>query len=167
MNTANSESKTSTEQISGLIERVTFHNDESDFCVLRVKVKGQRDDVTVAGSLPSVRGGMAGGGWLVGQRQGTRAAIQSHHSEDRAADHRRGNRDDAQLIRVAERQRPQKHRIDYAENRRIRPDAQGERQNGDGSEAGVVTERSHRVMQVMPQGGQGCLRLFRRLARCK
>src|SRR4029077_10443734 len=55
-------------------------------------------------------------------------------------------------------------RIDYAENRRICSDAQGERQNGDGSEAGVVTERSHRVTQVMPKGGQGCLRLFRRLA---
>jgi exodeoxyribonuclease V alpha subunit len=52
MNAANSESGASTEQISGLIERVTFHNDESSFCVLRVNVKGQRDDVTVVGSLP-------------------------------------------------------------------------------------------------------------------
>jgi exodeoxyribonuclease V alpha subunit len=27
-------------EISGLIERVTFHNDESGFCVLRLKTKG-------------------------------------------------------------------------------------------------------------------------------
>src|SRR4029077_13823352 len=35
---------------------------------------------------------MAGGGRLGGQGQGKRAAIQSHHSEDRAADHSRGDR---------------------------------------------------------------------------
>jgi hypothetical protein len=29
-----------TEQISGAIERVTFHNEDSGFCVLRVKTKG-------------------------------------------------------------------------------------------------------------------------------
>jgi exodeoxyribonuclease V alpha subunit len=29
-----------TEQVSGLIERVTFHNDENGFCVLRVKSEG-------------------------------------------------------------------------------------------------------------------------------
>jgi len=40
-----------TEEISGLIERVTFHNDESGFCVLRVKTRGQRDETIVVGSL--------------------------------------------------------------------------------------------------------------------
>jgi len=54
MNAASPERKPSTEQISGLIERVTFHNDQSGFCVLRVKVQGQRDELTVVGSLPSV-----------------------------------------------------------------------------------------------------------------
>ena len=44
----------------GLIERVTFHNDESGFCVLRVKAPGQREETTVVGSLPSV----AAGEWL-------------------------------------------------------------------------------------------------------
>jgi exodeoxyribonuclease V alpha subunit len=29
-----------TEEISGLIERVTFHNEENGFCVLRVKTRG-------------------------------------------------------------------------------------------------------------------------------
>jgi len=36
MNAALSEGKPATGEI-GLIERVTFHNDESGFCVLRVK----------------------------------------------------------------------------------------------------------------------------------
>ena len=27
-----------------MIERVTFHNDDSGFCVLRVKARGQRDE---------------------------------------------------------------------------------------------------------------------------
>ena len=61
MNAATPERQPTTEQISGLIERVTFHSDESGFCVLRVKVKGQREEVTVVGSLPSVT---AGNGWL-------------------------------------------------------------------------------------------------------
>ncbi|WP_456303598.1 YrrC family ATP-dependent DNA helicase, partial [Komagataeibacter intermedius] len=32
-----------TEALAGLVERVTFHNAENGFCVLRVKVRGQRD----------------------------------------------------------------------------------------------------------------------------
>ena len=35
MNAATPERRPATEEISGLIERVTFHNDESGFCVLR------------------------------------------------------------------------------------------------------------------------------------
>jgi hypothetical protein len=36
MNAAIPERRPATEGISGLIERVTFHNDENGFCVLRV-----------------------------------------------------------------------------------------------------------------------------------
>jgi len=32
--------------LSGLIERVTYHNEESGFCVLRVKARGHRDLIT-------------------------------------------------------------------------------------------------------------------------
>jgi len=46
-----------------LIERVTFHNDESGFCVLRVKTPGHREETTVIGSLPSVTAGE----WLVAE----------------------------------------------------------------------------------------------------
>jgi exodeoxyribonuclease V alpha subunit len=45
------------ESLSGLIERVTFFNEENGFAVLKVKAKGHRDPVTVVGSLPSVSAG--------------------------------------------------------------------------------------------------------------
>jgi exodeoxyribonuclease V alpha subunit len=63
--------KASTEEVSGLIERVTFHNDENGFCVLRVKVRGHRDEVTVLGSLPSVTAGewLEAEGWWVRDKE--------------------------------------------------------------------------------------------------
>jgi exodeoxyribonuclease V alpha subunit len=45
------------ESLSGLIERVTFNNEDTGFVVLKVKATGQRDLVTVVGSLPSVSPG--------------------------------------------------------------------------------------------------------------
>src|ERR1700747_1207945 len=70
MSAAIPEHKSVTVEISGLIERVTFHSDESGFCVLRVKAKGQRDDVTVVGSLPSVTAGewLVADGWWVREK---------------------------------------------------------------------------------------------------
>ena len=35
------------EVLAGLVERVTFHNTENGFCVLRAKARGHRDLVTV------------------------------------------------------------------------------------------------------------------------
>ena len=37
------------EVLAGLVERVTFHNDENGFCVLRVKARSHRELVTVVG----------------------------------------------------------------------------------------------------------------------
>lgn len=34
-------------KLSGVVERVTFHYEDSGFCVLRVKARGQRDLITV------------------------------------------------------------------------------------------------------------------------
>ena len=56
-----------TETLSGLVERVTYHNAENGFCVLRVKVRGQRDLVTVVGAAAVVSAGeftQASGNWL-------------------------------------------------------------------------------------------------------
>lgn len=55
------------ESLSGLVERVTFFNEENGFAVLKVKAKGHRDHVTVVGSLPSVSAGewvTAQGRWI-------------------------------------------------------------------------------------------------------
>ncbi len=47
----------SAERLSGSVERVTFHSEESGFCILRTKVKGRRDLVTVVGSAVSITPG--------------------------------------------------------------------------------------------------------------
>ena len=55
------------EMVSGLIERVTFHSAETGFCVLRVKVRGHRDLVTVIGHAAAVASGewiSASGEWV-------------------------------------------------------------------------------------------------------
>jgi exodeoxyribonuclease V alpha subunit len=33
------------EVLAGLVERVTYHNPENGFCVLRVKARGHRDEL--------------------------------------------------------------------------------------------------------------------------
>ena len=50
MNDSSPRPRTPSEEIAGLVERVTFFNDESGFAVLRVKVRRQGDLVTVLGS---------------------------------------------------------------------------------------------------------------------
>ena len=45
------------ESLSGLIEHVTFFNEDTGFGVLKVKAKGHRDVVTVVDSLPSANPG--------------------------------------------------------------------------------------------------------------
>jgi exodeoxyribonuclease V alpha subunit len=49
--------------LAGMIERVTFHNEETGFAVLRVQVKGRRELVTVVGSLAAV----SAGEWITAQ----------------------------------------------------------------------------------------------------
>ncbi len=54
------------EPLSGLVERVTFHSPETGFCVLRVKVRGRRELLTVIGSAASIQPGefvQASGRW--------------------------------------------------------------------------------------------------------
>jgi len=51
------------DSLSGLIERVTFHNEDTGFAVIKAKVKGHRDLVTVVGTLASV----SAGEWVTAQ----------------------------------------------------------------------------------------------------
>ncbi len=43
---------TSGELLTELVERLTFHNPDNGFCLLRVKARDQRDLITVIGHLP-------------------------------------------------------------------------------------------------------------------
>ncbi len=55
------------EVLAGLVERVTFHNPENGFCVLRTKARGHRDLVTVVGHAAMVGAGewiTASGEWI-------------------------------------------------------------------------------------------------------
>ncbi len=56
------------ENLSGLIERVTFHNEENGWAVMKIKAKGHRDLVSVVGSLPAVTPGE----WLTAEGQWVR-----------------------------------------------------------------------------------------------
>jgi exodeoxyribonuclease V alpha subunit len=54
------------EVLAGLVDRVTFHNSESGFCVLRVKARGQRDLITLVGHAAMISAGefvQASGSW--------------------------------------------------------------------------------------------------------
>ena len=65
--------------LAGLVERVTFHNAESGFCVLRVKARGQHDLVTVVGHAAAI----SPGEWV--QMRGTWHADRTHGLQFKAA----------------------------------------------------------------------------------
>src|SRR5215210_459063 len=55
------------EVLAGLVERVTYHNGDSGFCVLRIKARGHRDVVTVVGHAATIAAGewiTASGEWI-------------------------------------------------------------------------------------------------------
>ena len=55
------------EALAGLVERVTYHNTENGFCVLRARARGHRDVVTVVGHAAVISAGewiMASGQWV-------------------------------------------------------------------------------------------------------
>jgi exodeoxyribonuclease V alpha subunit len=57
----------SQEVLAGHVERVTYHNEESGFCVLRVKARGHRELVTVVGHAAVISAGewvTASGEWV-------------------------------------------------------------------------------------------------------
>ena len=61
------------------MERVTFHNADSGFCVLRIKARGQRDLVTVVGHAATI----AAGEWV--QMSGTWVTDRTHGLQFKAA----------------------------------------------------------------------------------
>jgi exodeoxyribonuclease V alpha subunit len=71
------------EQLQGSVERVSFHSEESGFSVLRVKVRGLRDPVTVVGTAAAVTAGEyleCEGEWVNDRRHGRQFKAQQLRS---------------------------------------------------------------------------------------
>jgi len=58
--------------LAGLVERVTYHNVENGYCVLRVKARGHRDLVTVIGHAAIITPGE----WI-GQNKAVAIAVRN------------------------------------------------------------------------------------------
>src|SRR3954452_10623077 len=68
------------EDLSAIIERVTFHNPETGFAVLRVLARGRRGLVTVVGHLASANAGEyveATGSWVQDRDHGEQFRAES------------------------------------------------------------------------------------------
>lgn len=67
------DSPVTTEVLVGLVERVTFHNPENGFCVLRIKARGHRDLVTLISHAAMICAGewiTASGEWTNDRNHG-------------------------------------------------------------------------------------------------
>ena len=61
------------EKLTGIVERITFHNLDNGYCVLKVQARGHRDVVTVVGNLPNCIAGEfidATGDWQTDKQHG-------------------------------------------------------------------------------------------------
>ena len=61
------------EHLTGVVERVTFHSEETGFCVLRVNVRGHRELVTVVGTAATITPGEyveGEGAWVTDRTHG-------------------------------------------------------------------------------------------------
>ena len=94
------------ESLSGLIERVTFFNEDNGFAVLQVKVNGRRDLVTVVGSLPAVSAGEwihTQGHWIQDREFGLQFRGDAHDSLMRAGAGKLLLVDDTIVVQALER----------------------------------------------------------------
>ncbi len=68
------------EVLAGIVDRVTFHNEENGFCVMRVKARGHRDLVTVIGHAATI----SVGEWItvIGDWVNDRDSPRLRHSEN-------------------------------------------------------------------------------------
>ncbi|WFB34576.1 ATP-dependent RecD-like DNA helicase [Kiritimatiellota bacterium B12222] len=66
-------SKPEPSELSGHVERITFHSEDTGFAVLKVEVKGEKELVTVVGKIPNVSVGeylVAAGDWMMDPNHG-------------------------------------------------------------------------------------------------
>src|SRR5437879_9541702 len=76
---------TTQEVLAGPVERVTFHNDDSGFCVLRIKARGHRELVTVIGHAAVISAGewiTASGEWINDRTHGQQFKAKFLKSEE-------------------------------------------------------------------------------------
>ena len=81
------------EVLAGYVERVTYHNAENGFCVLRARARGHRDVVTVVGHAATISAGewiTASGEWVNDRTHGQqfRARIPAHIAANFGRRHR-------------------------------------------------------------------------------
>jgi len=88
------------EVLAGLVERVTYHNVENGFCVLRAKARGHRDVVTVVGHAAALRP-VSGS-----QRQANGSMIGPHGQQFKAAPNLGGRHREIPLVRHDPGHRP-------------------------------------------------------------
>ena len=72
------------ETLAGTVERVTFHNEDNGFCVLRAKARGHRDLVTIVGHAPTISAGewiTATGEWVTDRTHGQQYVVRWTESE--------------------------------------------------------------------------------------
>ena len=70
------------ERLTGVVERVTFHSPQSGFCVVRVHVRGQRDFVTLVGTVAQIAPGEyveAEGQWVHNSTHGRQFQARQLH----------------------------------------------------------------------------------------
>ncbi|RPI36902.1 MAG: ATP-dependent RecD-like DNA helicase [Nitrospiraceae bacterium] len=70
-------------ELQGQLERITYHNEENHYTIARLKVKGQRDLVTIVGSLISVTPGEVlrlKGSWDVHPKYGEQFKIVTYET---------------------------------------------------------------------------------------
>src|SRR3954447_21780366 len=68
------------EALAGIVERVTYHNADNGFAVLKVQTRGKRDLVTVVGHAASVMEGewiTASGSWVSDRTHGVQFKAQT------------------------------------------------------------------------------------------
>ncbi len=93
------------EVLAGLVERVTFHNVENGFCILRAKARGHRDLVTVVGHAAVISAGewiTASGDWVNDRTHGLQFKARFMRGSDSDANHSAA---DAERRRMAARAR--------------------------------------------------------------
>jgi hypothetical protein len=90
----NPQAERSTQEVlAGLVERVTYHNAENGFCVLRAKARGHREMVTVVGHAATIAAGewiAASGEWVNDRTHGQqfKSAVLAHLAPDLGRWHR-------------------------------------------------------------------------------